>query len=263
MATCNAYCTANFYSFSKLKSFLENNHKTVAFRDTLYVKKSHGEAFIFQFGVLVLWGLGYDESQLLLSELKKFSEGPLSEAISEELTYSEGQPTISIHEDHIHLAEMNDNVLEKLAISHGIAQSLKLAQFELSIQETIKKTKHIPENIAAVGSPKMSRTTIAKTRGELYLVRSYITLQFDLLDTPEFFWEYPKIKPIYEMTANYLEIKPRIEILDKKLQVIHELFTMLADEQNHKYSASLEWIIIWLIAIEIVIFITHDILEFF
>jgi uncharacterized Rmd1/YagE family protein len=263
MATCNAYCTANIYFFSELKNFLENNHKTVAFKDTLYIKKNLGEAFIFQFGVLVLWGLGYDESQLLLSELKKFSEGPLSEPISEELTYTEENNTVSIHEDHIYLSKTDNDVLEKLAISHGIAQSLKLAQFELSVQKTIESTKHIPENIATVGSPKMNRITIAKTRGELYLVNSYITLQFDLLDTPEFFWEYPEIEPIYEMTANYLEIKPRIEILDKKLQVIHELFTMLADEQNHKHSSSLEWIIIWLIAIEILMFITHDILELF
>jgi len=37
---------------------------------------------------------------------------------------------------------------------------------------------------------------------------------------------------------------------------------MLADEQNHKHSSLLEWIIIWLIAIEIFFFLMHDLWKF-
>ncbi|MDD1623685.1 MAG: RMD1 family protein, partial [Methylococcaceae bacterium] len=44
---------------------------------------------------------------------------------------------------------------------------------------------------------------------------------------------------------------PRTEVLSKKLETIHELFEMLADEQKHRHSSILEWIIIWLIAFEI------------
>ena len=58
-----------------------------------------------------------------------------------------------------------------------------------------------------------------------------------------------------------LHIEQRIRLLSDKLDLIHELLNMLADEQNHKHSATLEWIIIWLIAVEIVIFIFYDILE--
>jgi uncharacterized Rmd1/YagE family protein len=37
---------------------------------------------------------------------------------------------------------------------------------------------------------------------------------------------------------------------------------MLADEQNHNHSAVLEWIYIWPIAIEIIIFIIKELLKF-
>jgi len=53
------------------------------------------------------------------------------------------------------------------------------------------------------------------------------------------------------MAANYLEIRQRTEVLSKKLETIHELLEMLADEQKHLHSSTLEWIIIWLIAVEI------------
>jgi uncharacterized Rmd1/YagE family protein len=43
-------------------------------------------------------------------------------------------------------------------------------------------------------------------------------------------------------------------VLSNKLDVIHELFEMLADDLNHKHSSFLEWIIIILIAFEIATF---------
>jgi uncharacterized Rmd1/YagE family protein len=42
-----------------------------------------------------------------------------------------------------------------------------------------------------------------------------------------------------------------------KLSTINELHEMLAAEQNHKHSSFLEWIIIILIAVEIVLFFVH------
>jgi len=99
-------------------------------------------------------------------------------------------------------------------------------------------------------------------RGNLFLTKSDIILNYDLLDTPEFFWEYPELESTYEMAARYLEIKPRVDVLSKKLETIHELLEMLADEQKHKHSANLEWTIIWLIAIEILFFLIHDIFGF-
>jgi len=100
-------------------------------------------------------------------------------------------------------------------------------------------------------------------RGRLFLVESDILLHHALLDTPEFFWEYPELEEHYRRVATYLDVTPRVEVLNKKLQIIHDMFGMLADEQKHKHSSQLEWIIIWLIAIEIFIFLGHDLLKLF
>jgi uncharacterized Rmd1/YagE family protein len=80
-----------------------------------------------------------------------------------------------------------------------------------------------------------------------------------LLDKPDFFWEYPEYEDYYGIAAKYLEIAPRTEVLSKKLETIHELFEMLADEQKHRHSSRLEWIIIWLIALEIVMTVVDKI----
>lgn len=97
----------------------------------------------------------------------------------------------SIKDDLISL--VSDGVLEKLAIS----QSVNLQEFECRAQNTIEETAPIPNNIAKSGKAYLSRKQISKMRGNLYLVKSDINLRYDLLDTPDFFWEYPEVERPY------------------------------------------------------------------
>ena len=84
-------------------------------------------------------------------------------------------------------------------------------------------------------------------------MRSDIHLHFDLLDTPEFFWEYPELQDLYHSITNYLEIEQRTRLLTGKLDIIQQLLNMLAEEQNHKHSSILEWIIIPLLLIVVML----------
>ena len=183
--------------------------------------------------------------QLLLTH----AENPLAVIEEENFTFTLDCSTTRIIEDHIEI-ESSDPILI-FALSQGMAQSIKLAAFETNAITTINNTSYIPKSLAENGSIKLSRQKIAKIRGQLFLTKSDIILNYDLLDTPDFFWEYPEYERFYTIVAKYLEIAPRTEVLSKKLETIHELFEMLADEQKHRHSSILEWIIIWLIAFEI------------
>lgn len=255
---CTAQCLANLFEADELKATLEQRYRLVAYLDVLHIEQADWETFIFPYGVVVSWGMGYDDEQLLLELLRRHSRKLHDNAFIDCFSFSEDGNTTRVHNDHIVLS--SNDTLDKLAVSHGLAQSVKLMEFENQAQQTIEDTSYIPQNIARYGRANLSRKAIAKLRGTLYLVRSDIHLHFDLLDTPEFFWEYPQLQDTYHSIGNYLEIEQRIRLLSDKLDLIHELLNMLADEQNHKHSATLEWIIIWLIAVEIVIFVFYDIL---
>ena len=92
--------------------------------------------------------------------------------------------------------------------------------------------------------------------GELFITRNSINLNMDILDTPEFFWEYPELEPTYLLMANYLDVRTRVEILNQRLNVLRDLFEMLGSELNHSHSNRLEWTIILLILIEVIISLT-------
>jgi uncharacterized Rmd1/YagE family protein len=55
------------------------------------------------------------------------------------------------------------------------------------------------------------------------------------------------------MIANHLDLETRVEVLNQRLDIVHDLFEMLGNELNHQHSSKLEWIIIWLIVIEVML----------
>lgn len=232
-------------------SALLTSERGVRYQDAVHIDLPGGEVWIFDYGVLVFWAVDEDERQALLHRLQ-LDDGSIEGARDEHFRFHTTGEEVRFSQDTITLVD--DNLLTRLAISHALAQSLKLSEYEWQAQCTIQNHSDLPEALASTGKIALSRREIARIRGQLFSTKSDIILHYGLLDTPEFFWEYPEYEPTYNIAARYMEIHQRVELLSKKLETIHELFGMLADEQKHQHSAFLEWIIIILIAIEIVMF---------
>ena len=74
-----------------------------------------------------------------------------------------------------------------------------------------------------------------------------------MIDTPEIFWSEPALEPLYVAIRGYLEISQRVDLLNKRVGVISDLLDMLKEHLNSSHGEQLEWIVIILIAFEIVI----------
>lgn len=252
-----ALCYCAHFDFPALQAELLKKERCVTYRNVLHIEWHQGQVFIFDYGVVVFWQLSIADRQDFILKLEQFADHPLQHLVDDEFSFELKADKPTIKNDHIIVQD--DDVKTWLAVSHGIAQSTKLGQFEYQVQQTINDAVYIPKNIAETGSTKLSRKELSQLRGRLFITKSDIMLNYDLLDVPDFFWEYPELDLYYAMIADYLEVKQRVEVLSKKLETIHELFEMMADEQKHKHSSLLEWIIIWLIAFEIVVFLVHDV----
>jgi len=246
---CAAFCLALRFDINELAKLLSDSTLIRIIKGALLIEDDHSWSVVFAYGAVVHWNVSAEQQLKLHQLLLEHAENPLASIEEDNFTFSLDCPSTRIIEDHIEI-ESSDPILI-FALSQGMAQSIKLASFETNAITTINNTNYIPKSLAENGSIKLSRHKIAKIRGQLFLTKSDIILNYDLLDTPDFFWEYPEYDSFYGIAAKYLEIAPRTQVLSKKLETIHELFEMLADEQKHRHSTILEWIIIWLIAFEI------------
>ncbi len=246
---CLSVCLAHSFRFLELREKLLDSRPALVFRNALIIDYKDGCSIIFSYGVVVHWNILFDDRRALQDLLLEYAIRPDKNPQEDNFSYAINCDHDRFQHDHIELQSGDFKVL--LAMSHAMAQSIKLAAFEGNAIDTIHATSHLPESLARDGKIKLTRKAMAKIRGQLFLTKSDIILNYDLLDTPEFFWEHPEYQGIYSLAANYLEIRQRTDVLSKKLETIHELLEMLADEQKHLHSSVLEWIIIWLIAVEI------------
>lgn len=259
---CSAFCTATSYRIKPLFESLRTKYKATLIREVLHIEvpvensQEMSDVFFFPYGSCVCWGLKKEQGHDILQLAREFEHQPSGYVETDEFTFLYGD-THKVVEDEIILPTKES--LLKLAVSHGIAQSVKLGQFEVAIQKTFDSSKEIPEDLAKHGRIQLSRKEIRCKMGELFLERSSINLHVDVLDTPEFFWEYPELECYYKMMANYLDVTARVEVLNQRLDVIHELFQMLGNELNHQHSSRLEITIIALIVIEVVLILAKDV----
>lgn len=58
---------------------------------------------------------------------------------------------------------------------------------------------------------------------------------------------------LYERICEYLELDTRAEVLNARFQVLQEMLDMLRDHKNNSHAARLEWIIIWLLMVDVIL----------
>ena len=171
----------------------------------------------------------------------------------------------------------------KLAMSHAVAQSTKLSYFEERMQQTMTEAQYVPRRLALEGRLGMTRHEVVGLVGRLFEGRVDVnlckatplsqTVQWNtyannsaasnILTTPSFFWDSePTLHPLYEAVREYLEIKPRIQVLNERCRVFLDLAEILSDSIADVKMTRITWIIIVLIVLSILVTCTEVFLRF-
>ncbi|KAH9897036.1 DUF155-domain-containing protein [Cubamyces lactineus] len=224
---------------------------------------TEAEIFIFEYGTVVIWGMTEAQEKRFLSSLKRFEVERLApqDVEMEDLNFYYASYS-RIYNDVITLRK-GSSYMTKLSLSHALAQSVKISLFEKLISTTIEETKDIPEIISETGKIDMSHKEIMRKIGELFLLRTNINSVGSVLDSPEVFWTYPDLQPLYDAARSYLEIPQRIDLLNARVEVLQDMLQLLKETVTSRHAERLEQIVIALIAVEIVLGIITIIVDLF
>ncbi|GCB23563.1 sporulation protein RMD8 [Aspergillus awamori] len=225
------------------------------------------EMFVFSYGVVVFWNFTEKQEKDLLADLAFATSSatgspiplatmPLQEEDFEteefHFEYSTEISRPRVYNDMITLRS-GDHMI-KLAISHGIAQSTKLCFFEEVMARQMAEAKDVPRRLAMTGNLGMKRDEVFRILGSLFKSRVEVNLSSNMLDVPNFFWESePTLYPLYIAVREYLEIKPRIQVLNERCRVFLDLAEILSDSIADNRTSHQTWIIIVLIIISILV----------
>ena len=118
--------------------------------------------------------------------------------------------------------------LLKLSIAHALAQSTLLARYETVAQRVLQSplTLSIPRQLAEKGALHLRRHEALKLTGRLFKLRRDVNLVSNVLDVPELFWSEASLKDLYDAVREYMELKPRVEVLNEKLGVASDFVSL-------------------------------------
>lgn len=231
------------------------------------------EMFVFSYGVVVFWNFTARQEKDILADMS-FSEHELGVSLITRPHDLDDYEMEELHFEYNPLVErprvFNDMItlrsgdhMIKLAMSHAISQSTKLSFFEERMSKTMSDAQYIPKHLALTGQLGISRTEMLKILGRLFKSRMDVNLSSNILDIPDFFWESePLLRPLHEAVREYLEIAPRIQVLNERCEVFLDLTEILSDNIADSKMMNITWIIIVLIIISIAVTVSEVGLRF-
>ena len=249
--------------------------------------RSQFDLFIFKYGAVVWWGFDqklfriveqdymYPSAKVNKFIINRYKTQLINESFPVWCTYSlcrkdTVEPDDEFKErlkfDHFLVPcsstdDLTSASISMLCASHALAQSAKIDYLEMKIMEVTQSCKPLPRELKDSGAVTITERHLLQLRGEVLSYRLMLKSGSDLLDEPELFWQNAYLKPIFHATKECFEINERVKALDTKLDADNEILSMIADQFHERHGARLEWIVIWLVLVEVIIGVLELLLD--
>lgn len=214
--------------------------------------------FFFREGSVVFWNVEEKTLKKVLRILERHEIQPYEVALvhweNEEINYTLGEGNTKLERGNFILSdqiEPQEAVLEKFAFSNALCLSVKLAIWEVALDNFVESIQSIPETLKSGKRVKLSSAEVMRKIGELFTLRHCINLRSDLLITPDFYWDRENLERLYDKTCQFLSINRRVNVVNEKLEHCTQLTDLMRSHLSEKHSLRLEWMIVILITIEV------------
>src|SRR5437588_4001881 len=214
---------------------------------------SSGLAVLFRYGVAVFAGLSANEETDFLERLRVRTFGsitPPEEEWAKIQVAKEAEEPIPVG-GPISVREFS---LERLlVVSDALAKSVVLGRDEREAANVFDTIEPFARELARLGKTSRNRTDLLKLMGNALLVQHRVSGRVAVGEKPDVLWDRPDLERLYARLEDEYELSERVETLNRKLAVIADTASTLADIVDTKRSLRLEIIVVFLIAFEIVI----------
>ncbi|GLH80130.1 hypothetical protein SSBR45G_50390 [Bradyrhizobium sp. SSBR45G] len=212
-----------------------------------------GIAVVFRYGVVVFIGLSAAEEIAFLDQLSTRLFGPIA-------PHEEETAKVQVARESDEPIPVGGPILVKelslerlLIVADALAKSVVLGRSEREIANVFDTIEPFASELATLGRTSKSRVAMLKLLGEALLVQHRVSGRVAVGEKPDVLWDRPDLERLYARLEDEYELKEREDTLNRKLAVIAETATTLADIIDAKRSLRLEIIVVILIACEIVL----------
>ncbi len=230
-----------------LQAMLEYGYTVQRIVDVGQIVAPDAVCFVFFNGIVINWG-----KRTILDRLLQHRDDYVIEPIEpieDELSYWISGDRFTIEHDVIILPEHDPRVM--LSVSYALVKELQLSHNEQIVDAVAKQSQPLATELSLSGKITMKKKQIKQLIGHILAIQFNLSATTVIQDKPDLFWEEPNLEKYYIKVVSHLDLAERAVVVQQKLHALSTTAEILRDETNTHSAHVLEWVVILLIAWEI------------
>jgi len=210
-------------------------------------------AYVFRYGVLVLFGASARLEDDLIAELTEHviesSSPPELETAWIEIR-PDSDENVSAH-GHIRLREATPERL--LLTATVLARSVVLARDESRIAEAFDRIEPLVNDLRRHGRAGLPIKRVMQHIGEVLATQHRVVGRAQIGEKPDLLWDHPELDRLYARLEAEFELGDRARAIERKLELIGDAANVLLNVVMDKRSYRLEIAVVLLITFEVIV----------
>lgn len=219
--------------------------------ELIYETSQYSWFEIFDYGSVVFFGIEKTLQTDIINSIRKIGSLAVKELESEEIDIEviPDSPTKALF-DKIIVNHINVDLAKIIMLN--IAQSVALDYYIEQTNILLEQTSYLSYELQEKGSFSIKGKKLLKYIGTALNLKNRIARNLYIFDSPDITWDDRYLNDLHAQLNVELDIRIRYRSLQESLDIIQENLEIYKDINQHSDSSKLEWIIIILIAVEIV-----------
>jgi uncharacterized Rmd1/YagE family protein len=219
-----------------------------------------GERYIYvvKYGVVTFFN--YDAAQIagFLQFILPFCKNRFEEPLSDEFVVETGAPENKVSYNKIEITSADKKLIRIIMLN--VSQSVTLDYYSEQSSRLLEETNNHTQLLEKKGRLAISGINLKKFIGKILLLKNRIAENLYIFDSPAETWEDEKLDKLYTELKKNFELRERFNSVTEDISIIKDNLELFKDLLQYRNTVFLEWIVIILIAIEVVHYIVRELL---
>lgn len=250
-----AYDVASSYDLKMAREILVKNFggKILNTNPLLVQVGFHKKIVVADYGSIVFFNHSQAEITEVVDTLRVCAQRPNRRVSEDEFVLNlNAELKMPDGTEEMYIKEFNRDIA--LVIGVVLCRSVSLEYYESLVSDTFAQFEESVSSLAARGKMQKDERTLTKQVGLAISVEQELAYNLSAFDEPDIVWGGSKrIDELYKSLKREFDLDDRIRAIQQKVSIISRSSTFVISRLEAKRSRMLEWIIILLIAAEIVL----------
>jgi uncharacterized Rmd1/YagE family protein len=245
---------AEFFNIKKFRAEFRAEAFSGSTSEVFYAREEiERYLYVFDYGVVVFANYDAVAKSEFIQFVKNYATTLVDLDLSEQYRINTDEKLLKVlvKNDYVTVPRIDSSLLRIIMLNVG--QSVALDYYEMLTNDLITSSKHYILELEQHGKLSISKTNLLKYIGKVLNVKNSIVDNLYILDDPNLVWDNEELNLLNRQLKLNFDINTRFKDLDYRLQIVENNLTLFTDVLNVRESSRLEWVVIILIALEIVI----------